>query len=445
MSGEKCHTYRVEYPTYQGYSMADQQESARQAAERAAHERVRARAVEDVRQLRGAYEALLEECHRRVNLFGEVFDPGVALPAQAGHGDVNVLEREALQIREVIVELRSRVEEKVSSVRDEFVQRAVAGGFGGSAVRSGGSLGKRLEEHRREVGEREAAAAGWREDLLATVGRVASAERIPFEVTEEDLGRIRSAVELALAADTKGKADIALVSLRGVLDEVRESCDRRRERGRLRASRLETVELLRLEVAGVDSPLADRVVRLLDEAESDPDRPLPPTLEALVEEAVRSHEAALAAVYVRDALVDVFDELGLEVLDGFEIEFAEAQSLVFKRPGWDRHAVVASVSEGEGRFQLNLIREAQVEGAGVDTLSRNYEEELETDVMPKLEAALADRGVQLGELTGKTIDGGYVVPEVAEGTLSKDATNDDDVKGTKQMVGESEVSADGHN
>ena len=66
-------------------------------------ERAKARALEDVRQLQREYRALLEECNRRVNLFGEVFDPGELLPVQAGRDDVNALGREARQIRDCLL------------------------------------------------------------------------------------------------------------------------------------------------------------------------------------------------------------------------------------------------------------------------------------------------------------------------------------------------------
>ena len=384
-------------------------------------ERAKARALEDVRQLQREYRALLEECNRRVNLFGEVFDPGELLPVQAGRDDVNALGREARQIRDAIVRLRSRADEKVSLARDEFLQRAVAGAFGGSAVRSADAVEKRLEERGREIREREAAVDGWREKLLEDVGRVASAERIPLEVTEEELNRITSASRAAAAgvanASTSREGKLAVRDLRDVVSAVHASCKERSDRDRLRSERLAEVSRLRMEVAGVEGPLAERVVGLLDAAESDPDQPLPPTLTVLVEEAVRSHEAAVAAEVVRDELAEVFEELGLVVLDGFEIEFADAESLVFKRPGWDRHAVVTSV-DSQGRAGFELIREAQGEGAGVDTLSREYEKELCDQVMPKLVNALADRGVHLDRSEIVTLADGHSLIEVGEGKLS---------------------------
>ena len=394
-------------------------EQARRDAERA-----RARAVEDVRQLRGKCGILLKECRRRVALFGEVFDPGVAVPERAGVDDVSALTSEARQLQAVLAGLGARAEEQVRLARVDFLQRAVAGGLGGSAVRSVEVVAKRLVEHGRDAGEREAAAASWREGFLATVGRVASADRIPLEVTKQELETITSASSAATAAvaqaSTTHEAKLAIMDLRHVVSEVHASCKERRERDRLRKENLEEVARLRLEVAGVDGPSVDGVLGMLDEAERDPDRPLSPTLVALVENAVRQHEAegmAAHAAHVRDELAEVFEDLGLVVLAGFEIEFAEADTLVFKRPGWDRHAVMASV-DGQGRAGFKLIREAQGEGAGVDTLSPEYEKELCDQVMPKIDSALADRGIHLDCCEIVMLADGHSLIEVGEGTLS---------------------------
>lgn len=223
-----------------------------------------------------------------------------------------------------------------------------------------------------------------------TVGQLDTVEGLLSQLDPDQ------AHEQAGLLDLVGRIPAATPDMqRSFLAELKVRIDRLNAAAESRRASVETARDLHLQLAGVDSPVADELRRRLDAVIHD-EAPLDTGLRSQVESEIEHDHQRLVRAQVIVALRDSLTELGYTVGAEFVTDLGSSGVAYVSRAGWTDHELEVVVPEDGGVMALTPVRTNATAGSGTASRQRDIEIEREfCDGLDQFEARMDDSGIRV--------------------------------------------------